>query len=165
MPRLLPNAVFIVGLFLFSALSLLWFGTSGSNERRILGDHIGTLLVPATKPTPQTVLKVPQRHQNIAVASTFGFHHDVYMALVWTLGKVLQNTGTIDVFAPFPFGFDFGTIVKDLNLYNGTIHDPKTLIRRLSQPEGEAWIDMVVLGTCEVESARFLTRSYSSDLY
>jgi hypothetical protein len=86
------------------------------------------------------------------VASTFGFHHDVYMSLVWTLERVMgQNGGTVQVYAPVPFGYDFQTIIDTLRLYQGEVKHPDTLVADLNSNRGLGGIDTVVLGTCEVE--------------
>ncbi|KAK0193988.1 hypothetical protein F5146DRAFT_413805 [Armillaria mellea] len=91
-------------------------------------------------------------------ASTFGFHHDVYMALAWTIGRVLERSiagGSLQVYAPSPFGFDFQTVVDDLDLYHGKIHNPDDLIRDLRSTGTETVYDLVILGTCEIGSELF----------
>lgn len=92
----------------------------------------------------------PFRFKHVAVASGFGFHFDVYMALVWTLTRVLRDhhvSGDVQVFAPQPFGFGFNDVVDSLALYDGTVRPPEELVDEVKQGQ----IDIVVLGTCEVE--------------
>jgi hypothetical protein len=98
---------------------------------------------------------VPQRRRNIAVASVFGAHFDVYMALVWTLEKVIDAdrpfgaTGTmpsVQVYAP-EFYYGFEDVVETLGLYHGDIFRPDRLVEDVQKGH----IDLIVLGTCEIE--------------
>ncbi|OBZ71969.1 hypothetical protein A0H81_08138 [Grifola frondosa] len=106
------------------------------------------------QPVPELPLR--KRH-NVAVASTFVHHFDVYMALVWTLELVLQpkydgenSDGPIHVFAP-PFGFGFQSVVDRLQLYHGVRGLPEALVPHIVGQPGDGGIDMVVLGTCEID--------------
>ena len=93
----------------------------------------------------------PQIRKNIAVASGFGAHFDVYMALVWTLERVMKNEGKVQVYARTPFMFDFNRIVEEYHLYNGTFKHHDDLLRDINNDAGDGGIDMVILGTCEIE--------------
>lgn len=106
---------------------------------------------------PNTNIHItPQRRRNVAVASKFGYHFDVYMALAWTFERVMQEaSGQILVYASQPFYFNFDSIVNDLGLYHGEISHHDNLIRDLNHSPVEGGIDMVVLGTCETECVRF----------
>jgi hypothetical protein len=95
---------------------------------------------------------IPQKRQNIADMSGFGFHHDVYMALVWTMERVMQ-TGSVEVYADTPFGYDFQSIVDQFGLYHGVFHPPQDFIPAIRNNTGDGGIDLVVLGTCEIEYA------------
>ncbi|KAJ7476079.1 hypothetical protein FB451DRAFT_1034412 [Mycena latifolia] len=59
--------------------------------------------------------------------------------------------GTVEVYAPFPFGFEFGTIVEALQLYRGEVQSPDSLIDAINSNMGDGGIDLVVLGTCEFD--------------
>ncbi|KAJ7312333.1 hypothetical protein DFH08DRAFT_897285 [Mycena albidolilacea] len=95
-----------------------------------------------------------QKRHRVAVATTYGVHMDVYMSLVWTLQRVMdrsQTGGTVEVYAPFPFIFDFRTVVETLRLYRGEVKKPDALIDAINHNMGAGGIDMVVLGTCEID--------------
>ncbi|KAJ7678981.1 hypothetical protein DFH06DRAFT_975171 [Mycena polygramma] len=97
---------------------------------------------------------VPQKRHRVAVASDFGYHFDVYMALVWTLERVMgrsETGGSVEVYAPAPFGHEFQTIVDTLQLFHGETKSSAELIDALNSNMGDGGIDMVVLGTCEVD--------------
>ncbi|KAJ7170873.1 hypothetical protein C8R43DRAFT_875713 [Mycena crocata] len=59
-----------------------------------------------------------------------------------------QTGGTVDVYAPSPFGFEFQSIVESLHLYRGDVESPDGLIDTLN---ADTSIDVVILGTCEVD--------------
>ncbi|GJE84823.1 hypothetical protein PsYK624_008990 [Phanerochaete sordida] len=87
--------------------------------------------------------------KNVVVASFFGFHFDVYMALVWTLKRVLgQVPGAhVEVFAnPFYYGFD--DIVQEYGLYDAARRDPAELV---SYVQMNPSVDTIILGTCEID--------------
>lgn len=94
----------------------------------------------------------PLKRRNIAVASDFAHHFDVYMALAWGVQRALdmQGSGRVRVFAR-PFNFNFQTIVDELGLYNGTLHAPDDMITQVRDGNADGVIDMVILGTCEIE--------------
>ncbi|KAJ7158594.1 hypothetical protein C8R46DRAFT_1109642 [Mycena filopes] len=114
---------------------------------------ICSAILPVTSKKTDT-LAVPQKRHHVAVASTFGFHFDVYMALVWTLERVMGNNqsgGGVQVYAPLPFGFNFSTIVENQGLYHGDVKNFEALVQDLNSNQGEGGIDLVVLGTCEFD--------------
>ncbi|KAF8206217.1 hypothetical protein K438DRAFT_1816815, partial [Mycena galopus ATCC 62051] len=88
-------------------------------------------------PLEKDVHLLPQKRHRVAVASTFGFHFDVYMSLVWTLERVMGRNstgGVVEVYAPDEFGFGFQTITFD------------ELIEAINGNMGDGGIDLVVLG-------------------
>ncbi|PPQ68814.1 hypothetical protein CVT24_007699 [Panaeolus cyanescens] len=105
---------------------------------------------------------IPQKRQRVAVASTFGFHYDVYLALAWTMKRVMSRlpnqalhdlggNGTVAVYAPADFHFGFGKIVDALGLYTGEVKDPDTLFDEVDEIKDGHKIDLIVLGTCEID--------------
>ncbi|KDR85773.1 hypothetical protein GALMADRAFT_386327 [Galerina marginata CBS 339.88] len=127
----------------FIILGSLWRyqGVFDSSRRVLLGEH-----VLASDPLES----VPLTHKNIAVASTFGFHFDVYMTVAWTLQRVMKGEGNVHVYGPQPFYYDFGRIVDEYGLFNGTVKDDKELMSDILV-DGDGAIDLLVLGTCEIE--------------
>jgi hypothetical protein len=140
----------------FLVLPILLWQFASLNEEFSLpraGLAICSAILPA-KDDDTHMHSTPQKRHRVAVASTFGFHHDVYMSLVWTLQRVMGRSptgGTVEVYAPFPFGFEFQTIVETLQLYEGQVKSPELLIEAINSNMGDGGIDLVVLGTCEVE--------------
>lgn len=98
---------------------------------------------------PSEVDALAIRRTHIAVASFFSFHFDVYMALVWTLERVLSQVpgSQLRVFAQ-PFYYGFQSIVDDFDLYHGEQRSPEEL---LEYARSNPTLDMIVLGTCEIE--------------
>ena len=97
------------------------------------------------------------RRRNVAVASSFPFHFDVYMAAAKTIGDVLDSNpeeapGIIHIYAP-DFLFGFQDIVNELNLWKhrGTRGEPTELASLLNSNTGAGAIDLIVFGTCETE--------------
>jgi hypothetical protein len=114
----------------------------------------------------ENFLSTPRKRHHIAVASTFAFHHDVYMSLVWTLEKLIgPNEGTVQTYAPLPFDYEFQKIVDTLGLYQGEVKTPETLVADLNSNLESGGIDMVVLGTCEFECVALIKNSTSSHLF
>ncbi|KAJ7077126.1 hypothetical protein B0H15DRAFT_862438 [Mycena belliarum] len=146
--------LYFIACFLVLPL-LVWQFVSLSNqyslpEPRLWTQTICSALLPAKDDTHT----LPQKRHRVAVASTFGFHHDVYMSLVWTLERVMarsQTGGTVEVYAPFPFGFGFQDIVEAQQLYHGEVKSPDVLIEVLNNNMGDGGIDLVILGTCEID--------------
>lgn len=89
------------------------------------------------------------RRKHVIIASFFAFHFDVYMALAWTLKRVLgQVSGAqIDVFAA-PFYYGFENIVQEYGLYDGVRREPAELVSFIQK---NPTVDVVVLGTCEID--------------
>lgn len=97
------------------------------------------------------------RRRHVAVASAFGFHFDVYMAFVKTLGDVMDGWptdahGNISIFAP-EFQLGYQDVVDDFGLWKhaGVRGTHEMLIDALADNGGDGAIDLVVFGTCEVE--------------
>ena len=44
----------------------------------------------------------------------FEHHFDVYMALVWTMERVMDKDSRVEVYAPLPFKHNFSTIVLSI---------------------------------------------------
>jgi len=57
----------------------------------------------------------------------------------------------VEVYAPGEFGFEFQTIVDTLGLYHGETKHSEELIKAIKSNMGDGGIDLVVLGTCEVD--------------
>ena len=85
--------------------------------------------------------------REVVVASRFPFHFDVYMTVVWTLGRIMKR-GSVRVFSDGPFRFDFQEVVESYGLFNGTFGHQRDLMEEMGKNEK---IDLVILGTCEVE--------------
>ncbi|KAJ7691577.1 hypothetical protein B0H17DRAFT_934873 [Mycena rosella] len=119
---------------------------------------------PTIRPTVAVnTLAIPQRRHNVAIASTFDDHHNVYLSLVWTLQRVMDRSpsgGALQVYAPVPFKFGFQEIVDTLQLYRGEVRNPSALIDDINSNKGAEGIDIVVLGTCEVD----LHNAWAKDL-
>ena len=96
----------------------------------------------------------PQVRKNIAIASSFGAHHDVFLALAWTVERVMKNR-TLTVYAPLPYGHGFQDIVDELGLFHGITKNYDELIRDVLANPGAEGIDIIILGTCEVECVAF----------
>jgi hypothetical protein len=88
----------------------------------------------------------PVKRQNVVVASDFGFHVDVYMALVWTLERVINKP--VPVYATQPYHHGFSDLAKNINIHRGPFYDTSQLDPDLAK---DNTIDMVVFGTCEIE--------------
>jgi len=93
---------------------------------------------------------LPQVRRNVALATRFGYHHDVIFALSWTIERVMKGNGKLNVYAPSPLSWNFDDVVEELGLYHGAVKRDRDLIKDiLDSPDGG--IDMVILGTCEIE--------------
>jgi len=133
-------------------LSFLWLFHQGftgqsltSPPHFVLGDE-----VPSTNPLK--LQSIPLAHKNVVVASVFGAHFDVYMAVAWTLHRIMpKNQGpSLRVYAQVPFLYKFQEVVNRYGLYEGEYQDPEHLIRDI-QRDNEGGIDLLILGTCEIE--------------
>ncbi|KAJ6458883.1 hypothetical protein DFH09DRAFT_1231861 [Mycena vulgaris] len=145
--------VFIACFLIFPFL--VWQFVSLNEQYSLPGvGSWSTTICSAILPTKDNTHPIPQKRHRVAVASTFGFHFDVYLSLVWTLQRVMdksQTGGTVEVYAPQPFGFDFQRIVDTLQLYHGEVKSPEALIDDINSNMGDGGIDLVVLGTCEFD--------------
>jgi hypothetical protein len=93
----------------------------------------------------------PQVRKNIALATHFGLHQDVMVALAWTIERVMKNNGTLSIYAPWPPPFGLEDIVNDLGLFHGVVKQDPELMRDILSDPGPGGIDMIIFGTCEVE--------------
>jgi hypothetical protein len=75
------------------------------------------------------------------------------MSVAWSLARAMNrsSTGSIEVFADVPFNYHFQTIVDELGLYRHDYRHPNDLLPAFKDGAGEGGIDLVVLGTCEIE--------------
>ena len=166
---MMPPSRQLSSLVLTGALILgsVWLLSSAWDFRHDYSELDGTRLgypPPRNHSLPGGVLSElpPRRRKNVAVASGFGPHFDVYMAFAKTLGDVMDEDGdggyTIHVFAQ-DFAFGFQDLVDELHLWKhrGVRGKPEELFDHLSSNTEAGSIDLVVLGTCEVE---WVSRTY-----
>ncbi|KAF9030954.1 hypothetical protein BDZ89DRAFT_1064277 [Hymenopellis radicata] len=82
--------------------------------------------------------------KNIAIASSFGYHHDVYMAVAWTIERVFHKRaahGHLQVYANTPFNrFGFQEVIEKLGL-------PEELVKDLLSGIENYQYDLIILGT------------------
>jgi len=109
----------------------------------IRGDHLSEL----------AQLSHP-KHSNIAIASGFGFHFDVYMTVAWTIQRMKEPV-TLAVYTELPFQHDFQRIIDDYGIYTGPYKPPSELLQDVTSTTGDGAIDMIILGTCEIECVLF----------
>jgi len=139
----------IAGLFVLSSLWLFFGGFTGksfsSPPHFILGGDVSSA-------NPLKLQSIPLTHKNIVVASGFGPHFDVYMAVAWTLKRImLKDQGNIQVYRTKPFKYKFQEIVDHYGLYKGEYKDYKDLIGDIKSGGDDGGIDLVIFGTCEHE--------------
>ncbi|KAG6857415.1 hypothetical protein H0H87_004777 [Tephrocybe sp. NHM501043] len=74
------------------------------------------------------------------------------MTVAWSLSREMNrsSTGTVEVYADVPFNYDFQKVVDDLGLYRHQYRHPDELLPAL-RDVNENRIDLVVLGTCEID--------------
>lgn len=97
---------------------------------------------------------IPQRRRRVAIASMFDHHFDVYMSFAWSLARAMNSSstgGSIEVYAETPFKYHFQNIIEELHLFPHSYRDPQDLLPAIRGEMGDGGIDMVVLGTCEIE--------------
>jgi hypothetical protein len=111
--------------------------------------HLSLLSLRALLHTDITVLS-PITRKHIAVASRFPLHQDVYLPLVQVLQNSLTPDGRVQVYASLP-PWGFSTIMNRFHLYNGSVKEETELIHDITVNPGEGGIDMVILGTCEID--------------
>ncbi|KAL0955048.1 hypothetical protein HGRIS_003966 [Hohenbuehelia grisea] len=128
------------------------YGTEGFDERGRSWKHrLCNVLMPDSSKV-QDIQAESVKHSRVAIASTFGFHHDVYLALAWTMERVMKEIGgRLQVYAPTPLNYAFQNIVDDLRLYSGEIKHQDDLLKDVTRNNGDGGIDMIVLGTCEFD--------------
>ncbi|KAJ7364246.1 hypothetical protein DFH08DRAFT_949854 [Mycena albidolilacea] len=76
------------------------------------------------------------------------------MSLVWTLERVMGRSAigsVVEVYAPNGFDHGFQTIVDLLGLHHGDNRHSDELIEAINSNMSDGEIDLVVLGTCEVD--------------
>lgn len=97
--------------------------------------------------------QIPPKRSNIAIASVFNYHFDVYMALAWTLQRIQSRTPglRLQVFAD-TFHYGFEETIDALDIYHGERRGADLLLDSLRQAD-EDIIDLLILGTCEIECA------------
>lgn len=141
----------LISTAIFAFFVFLWVSTRATDTDAHAQSDVGLDKLRVVPPSDGSRIPVRRRH-NIAVASVFGYHFDVYMALVWTLRKVLSSDeqGVVRVFAE-PFSMGFPAIIDRLGLYRGTQMSPNDLVPEVLLSSINTSIDMVILGTCEVE--------------
>lgn len=110
---------------------------------------------------PEAEQAKPLRRRHVAVATAFPFHAEVYGALAWTFIRYFNSEkqagpNTVRIYAEET---EFISLIKKLDLLPGSIMHPagmKGLIAdvrstTLFPDDPGAMIDLVALGTCEVE--------------
>lgn len=154
-------AAFILLSYVFYGQKVRWLGTehksfgqAHASLQSVYTPCVGTSLSPGEQSPPAvddlSTLNPVKRH-NVAVASLFGYHFDVYMALAWTLDRIRDRTPglRLRVFAD-TFYYGFEDVVKNLGMYHGERYDANQLLSSMSDQNGDM-IDLLILGTCEFE--------------
>jgi hypothetical protein len=107
---------------------------------------------------PPTKVTHPVCH-HVAVATFVGWHYEVYMDIADVVSQQL-SCGDVRVYAPGaprPFNYGFEQIVDELSLYHGPLSGVDDFFRDINsstlfaEEAGLPMIDVVVLGTCELE--------------
>ena len=131
-------AIFLVGI-------IMEFGGILSQSHMIFfqGEHFGDIAA-----------GTPLKYTNVAIASTFGFHCDVYMTVAWTIQR-LNEPLRMFVYAQLPLHHDFGRIIDDYGIYKGNYKPPSEFIHDVARVTAKGAIDMIILGTCEIECVFF----------
>ncbi|KDQ54574.1 hypothetical protein JAAARDRAFT_60558 [Jaapia argillacea MUCL 33604] len=89
---------------------------------------------------------------NVAVASMFPFHEDVYLPIVQQMESVLDpHGGRVQVYSPIPLQYGFQEIVDALELSREDIINPEEFMPALQSTQFGVPIDLVLLGTCEYD--------------
>ena len=151
-------AVFLVACIAFFSLTFNreWTRPAAVPALEVPDQHVlydqTSCIQPSDSPVVVEVPPPPPiKRRNVVVGSVFPHHFDVYMTVVWTLERVLSSIpdSQVHVFAE-PFNYGFQSLVDRLGLYHGRRRGTNELVPFLSTEEGGA-VDMIVLGTCEVE--------------
>jgi hypothetical protein len=147
-PSFIRFRVAVAWVFVLSSLWLFYGSFTGkpsSRPRFALGDEV-------LSANPLALQSISQTHRNVVVASAFGAHFDVYMTVAWTLKRIMvKERGNLQVYAPTPFLFNFQEVVDRYGLYKGEIQDPNDLLGDIKSGGHDGGIDLVILGTCEIE--------------
>ena len=64
---------------------------------------------------------------------------------------MLKEPGNLQVYAPTPFLYNFQEVVERYGLYKGEVKDPNDLLGDIKSGGDDGRIDLVILGTCEIE--------------
>ncbi|KAI8984936.1 hypothetical protein BD414DRAFT_489771 [Trametes punicea] len=97
-----------------------------------------------------------RRRRNVAFATSFVMHGDVYMAFARSMGEVMDADGSDDqyihLFAP-EFSFGLQEVVHKLNLWThrGIRANYDQLMHYVDRSSEEGGIDLIVFGTCEFD--------------
>lgn len=115
--------------------------------------------------------RLPQKYHRIAFASHFVWHFDVYLSLAGTIQRTISlaqpthsgghekhTKGSVVVYKgdENQFGRGFGSVVQKIGLLEGVeMREEGRLLEDLERGSKEERIDMLVLGTCEMEYVLF----------
>jgi len=147
------RSLYIAGIVSILALLSLWHKEASLGAFRVLDQHFCSS--PPNAEVDLSFSSLPLVHRNVAVASSFGYHLDVLFSLTWTLQRVMKNQGQLHVYLPPERHWNIEGVVKEQGLYQGEIKNHKELIKDLNDNKGDGGIDMVILGTCEIECVCF----------
>jgi len=144
------RSLYVAGFFLILVLLSLWHKEASLGAFRVLDEHF------CSSPPPNAEVdlsfsSLPLVHRNVAVATSFGYHLDVLFSLSWTLQRVMKDQGQLHVYLPSQNHWNIEGVVKEQGLYQGAIKSHEDLIKDLNDNQGDGGIDMVILGTCEIE--------------
>lgn len=150
------NRRFILFIFVLSCAVVLIFSNVVERPFRISYDSEDLVDI---RLDSWTGGRQKQKHlrTRVAVASLFPAHFDVYLAAAHTFREVLGDQGSIDVFAgERPFRFKFQEIIDRVDLYSGEVRDAEDLLHAMNDTEfypaeQGALVDLLILGTCEIE--------------
>ncbi|CDO74195.1 hypothetical protein BN946_scf185043.g247 [Trametes cinnabarina] len=129
---------------------------TSSSWSRTTGGYPPYLNVHGSATPASTPDRFPRRRRNVAFATSFVLHGDVYMAFAKSVGDVMDAEGgddqRIDLFAP-EFSFGFQGVVDDLNLWThrGIRAGTDQLIEHVNKSSEDGGIQLIVLGTCEFD--------------
>ncbi|KAL0955052.1 hypothetical protein HGRIS_003970 [Hohenbuehelia grisea] len=164
LPALSRRALFILSGFFALILVSVWtnklsYDTVETEEAsgRTWTEKLCMALAhaPQSSHPSQAVLVEHPKYHKVAVATAFGFHHDVYLTVAWTLKRMSPNLGSrapaVHVYAKPPFTYGFQDVVEELQLYDGVVEDSDHFLDDFERLSGDDAFDMIVLGTCEFD--------------
>ncbi|KAH9853389.1 hypothetical protein C2E23DRAFT_822865 [Lenzites betulinus] len=111
---------------------------------------------PASDSEAATAELPPRRRRNVAFATSFVMHGDVYMSFAKTVGQAMDAEGGdgqyIHLFAP-EFSFGFQDVIDERNLWThrGVRGGYEQLIEHVNKSSAEGGVDLIVFGTCEFD--------------